>query len=141
MNPYLERYAESFLGVPYIYGGNSHLGIDCSGLVIEILKSCGMNPPTDMSANDLHKYYLENGDESNAGLGALVFFGKVGAIVHIGFCVNNLQMIEAAGGNSFINTVEKAYQIGACVKKSMINRRKDLVGFVRPRYELRGWVL
>jgi cell wall-associated NlpC family hydrolase len=39
--------AERFLGVPYLWGGRSSLGIDCSGLVQTALFACGIAAPRD----------------------------------------------------------------------------------------------
>ncbi len=39
--------AEQFLGVPYLWGGNSIWGIDCSGLVQAALLACGIDCPAD----------------------------------------------------------------------------------------------
>jgi cell wall-associated NlpC family hydrolase len=47
--------AERFLHVPYLWGGISALGIDCSGLVQMSLKACGVAAPrdSDMQEKDL----------------------------------------------------------------------------------------
>lgn len=39
--------AESLLGTPYLWGGNSRAGMDCSGLVQLCFHACGLDCPAD----------------------------------------------------------------------------------------------
>jgi len=49
--------AERLVGVPYLWGGKSSLGIDCSGLVQLALGACGIAAPrdSDMQAENVGK--------------------------------------------------------------------------------------
>jgi len=68
--------AERFLGVPYLWGGKTSLGVDCSGLVQVALTACGIACPrdSDMQQHALGTAVAANEDFSNLRRGDLVFW-------------------------------------------------------------------
>ena len=72
--------AESFLGVPYLWGGKTGLGLDCSGLVQVALSAAGIAAPRD---SDMQATELGQGINDYTALrrGDLVFWpGHVGVM-------------------------------------------------------------
>lgn len=139
----LKNYALSFLGTPYKWAGSfPGVGIDCSGLVLELLKSVGEAPPGDTTAQGIFNYLSENGRATydTSGLGTVVFFGaSVTAITHVGLMLDNYRFIEAGGGGSSVNTLDDAIKKEAYVRIRLLTNRKDLVGSLKPRYNKIGY--
>ncbi len=70
-----------FLGTPYLWGGRSSIGLDCSALVQLALARCGTRAPrdSDMQADGLGEPVAFTGDEAALARGDLVFWpGHVG---------------------------------------------------------------
>lgn len=140
---HLLDYAKSFIGIPYRYGGNSHLlGFDCSGYALEIMRAAGyVKSGQDMSANDLYKFiepYCSTLD-SVPRAGALVFFGEsVTKITHVGFALDGYLMLEAGGGDSQTLELKDAIARNAFIRLRPIRYRKDYLTCLNPRYTLIG---
>jgi cell wall-associated NlpC family hydrolase len=139
---YLIDYAMSFVGTPYRWGGSTAQGIDCSGLVQEILMSVGIDPAGDQTAQILFNHFSQKDKQDKDQLvraGSLAFYGKdKNSISHVAFMIDSWRMIEAGGGGSKTNTVADAERDIAFVRVRPFFRRKDLVAMIHPLYP--DWV-
>lgn len=98
------RTAKTLMGIPYVWGGTSAKGLDCSGFVKLVYFLHGIILLRDAS-QQVHTGQLidENGDFSLAMPGDLVFFGeKIDGdsprekVVHVGIALGNQQFIHAS---------------------------------------------
>lgn len=112
------KVAELNYGVPYKWGGDDPMaGFDCSGFIVEILKSVGMLPRTrDYTAQGLYDLFKQSKTDS-VYAGCLVFWGtSVKNITHVEFGFNTNTTIGASGGGSRTVTVKDAINQNACIK-------------------------
>ena len=100
-----------YLGVPYVWGGTSPSGFDCSGLVQYVCKKNGISVSRTAAAQAGNGTYVSR---NNLQPGDLVFFGK-GNIHHVGIYIGNGQMIHApqTGDVVKISSIETAYRINS----------------------------
>ncbi len=88
-------YAELYLNSPYLWGGKSLFGIDCSALIQNSFKICGINLPRDASQQ---VFEGEDVNWDNRQTGDLVFFkSKSGNVTHVGILVDEDNIIHAHG--------------------------------------------
>lgn len=86
--------ALALLGVPYVYGGTSQSGLDCSGFVLQVFSPLGVQLPR------------RSADQAQTGVpvappdlqaGDLVFFDTVGRgeVTHVGIYLGDNQFVNA----------------------------------------------
>lgn len=91
--------AESVIGTPYVYGGNTTSGFDCSGLVQWAYGLSSTYRTTyQQQALGTHHYDVEN-----APAGAIVFFGSDSAPYHDGISLGNGTFIQAPDTGQTVN--------------------------------------
>ncbi len=102
--------AKKYLGVPYVYGGTSPSGFDCSGLVYYVYKQCGYSITRTATAQNSDGRYVAR---SNLQPGDIIIFynGYKSAIGHAGIYIGNNQFIHASsgGGRVMISGLSETY--------------------------------
>ena len=107
LNPTQEsliKTSQSLMGLPYLWGGTSSKGVDCSGFTKTIYFLNGMIIPRDAS-QQVHTGLLvdENKNFENLQAGDLLFFGtpatetKKERVTHVGMWLGNNEFIHSSG--------------------------------------------
>jgi cell wall-associated NlpC family hydrolase len=81
--------AEAFMGVPYLWGGTSARGIDCSGLVQQVYRLNGVALPRDADQQAMLGRRVEA-----ARAGDLLFFGAE-SVTHVALATSSSDFIHA----------------------------------------------
>lgn len=110
--------AKNYLGVPYVWGGTTPSGFDCSGFVQYVFRQCGYSisrTATPQYSDGTPVSY------SNLQPGDLVFFERTyneTGITHVGIYIGGGEFIHAGGGCVKISSLSESYYssryYGAC---------------------------
>ncbi len=88
--------ARLFPGVPYLWGGTSWEGIDCSGFIQLCYRVGGYILPRD--ADQQYEYLEHSVKREEMQEGDLIFFGTR-SITHVAMALNTSEYIHAEGQN------------------------------------------
>jgi len=93
---FLKQIAQKYLNAPYLWGGRSPFGIDCSGFSQIVFRIAGYSLPRDAS-QQINSGTVVNGlVESQPG--DLAFFcNELGNINHVGILLGDEKIIHASG--------------------------------------------
>ena len=90
------KVAKKYLHAPYLWGGRSPFGIDCSGLTQVIFKIFGIKLPRDAYQQAEYGEIVDFVETSQ--IGDLAFFeNKEGNIHHVGIMLGNKEILHASG--------------------------------------------
>ncbi len=121
----LEDVIQEVLGLPYLWGGRSGFGFDCSGLVQYLGRTQGIKLSRDASDQAAEGVTLSFINEAQAG--DLAFFDDTeGMIHHVGMMLGDGKIIHASGTVRIDNIDQQGIyneKIGAYTHKLRVMKR------------------
>ena len=92
----ITEYAKHYLNAPYMWGGKTPFGIDCSGFTQMVMKLCGIYISRDAAQQSVQGKAIDFISEAMPG--DLAFFeNNQNQIVHTGIILFNQKIIHASG--------------------------------------------
>jgi cell wall-associated NlpC family hydrolase len=136
----VELTAKRFIGVPYLWGGTSPKGMDCSGFTKTVFRLNGMELNRDANQQADMGYDVSLADDMRRlSKGDLLFFGqpataeKAERITHVAIYLQDRQFIHTPGGSGVrIDSFDPAApNFNEGLRKSLVRARR-VIGPAQP---------
>ena len=102
----LTRNAMRFLGVPYVFGGTSAYGFDCSGYVQHVYATIGVRLPRMAD----QQYYAGKRVSGKLQAGDLVFFHTYApGVSHVGISLGGDRFVHASNHGVHVSSLNDSY--------------------------------
>jgi len=116
--------SKKFMGLPYVWGGDSSFGYDCSGFVKMLYAKMGVQLPRN-SGQQAKSDLLYSVEKKDLVVGDLLFFGNT-RVTHIGIYVGDNKFIHSTVNDlgpkvtiSDLNTTQANYLFSKRLKPSL----------------------
>ncbi len=109
--------AEQYLGVPYVWGGTSPSGFDCSGFVQYVFRQNGISLSRTTYTQCVEGYAVSREDLMP---GDLVFFGSASSPHHVGIYAGDGKYIHSPRTGDVIKYAELDYRRDFCYGRRVL---------------------
>ena len=126
--------AKDLMGVPYMWGGTSPKGVDCSGFTKTVYFRHGLVLPRDASQQvHVGKLIDDQRDFSRLEVGDLLFFGRKNEdgserVIHVGLWIGDNTFIHASG-DVHISSMDSTSDVYDSYNYERYLRTKRIIGF------------
>ena len=127
--------AGQFVGVPYLWGGSTPFGFDCSGFVQALYRAIGVALPRDAYLQADSPLGTRLSESETTVAGDLVFFlgqkdPRNRGVTHVGIALNDLKFIHAYGKTGVILSafndleIKNSYEFKGSWRLNVLNERQ-----------------